>query len=91
MWYTTKVVPDVANVSQQLSVHMSHPGPEYWKALGRLILYINGRETEYTVIIKYKVLKSVMFCDFNYSTDKKTRKSVTSVVATFVGTLLTCL
>ena len=91
MWYTTKVVPDVANVSQQLSVHMSHPGPEHWKALGRLILYINGRETEYTVIIKYKVLKSVMFCDFNYSTDKKTRKSVRGIFVTLGGKSLTCL
>ena len=43
MWYTTKVGPDVANVARELAVHMSHPGPEHCKALGRLIGYIKGK------------------------------------------------
>ena len=43
MWYTTKVVPDVANMARYLVVHMSHPGPENWKELGRLIVYLKGK------------------------------------------------
>ena len=27
LWYTTKVVPAVANVARELAVHMIHPGP----------------------------------------------------------------
>ena len=27
MWYTTNVVPDVANTERDLAVHMSHTGP----------------------------------------------------------------
>ena len=87
----TKVVPDLANVARELAVHMSHPGPEHWKALRCFILYINGKETNGVIIIKPKVLKAVMFCDSNYSTDKYTRKSVSGLVATLGGTLLTCL
>ena len=36
-------------------------------------------------------MKAVMFCDLNYATDKETRKSVSSLVDTLGGTLLTCL
>ena len=42
-WYTTKLGPDVENAARELAVNMSHPGPEYWKALGRLIGYIKGK------------------------------------------------
>ena len=76
MWYTTKVGTDVANVARELAVHISHPGPEHWKALGRLIGYIKVRETKGIIIINPKVLKAGMFCDSNYATDKETRKSV---------------
>ena len=62
MWYTTKVGPDVANTARELVVHMSHPGPENWKALGHLIGYLKGKETKGIIIRKPKVLKAVMTC-----------------------------
>ena len=37
LWYTNKVGPDVKNASGELAVHMRHPRPEHWKALGFLI------------------------------------------------------
>ena len=40
MWYTNKVLPDVVNVARELVVHIIHPGPEHWKALGYLIGYL---------------------------------------------------
>ena len=40
MWYTIKVGPDVANAARELAVHMSRPGTEHWKVLGRLIGYL---------------------------------------------------
>ena len=91
IWYTIKVVPDVENTARELAVHMSHPGIEYWKALGCLIGYLKGKDTKGIVTRNPKVLKAVMFIDSNYATDKETRNNVIILVATFVGKLLTCL
>ena len=90
IWYTTKVVPDVANVARYLALHMSHPGTEHLKALGRLIGYLKGKYTKGIIIIKTNVLKAVLFCDSNYATYKETRNSVCGLVATLGGTLPTC-
>ena len=76
MWYTTKVGTDMANAARELEVQMSHPGPDHWKALGRLIGYIKSKETKGIIIRNPKVPKSVMLYDSNYSTDKETRESV---------------
>ena len=89
MWYTTKVGPDVENAARKFSVHMSHPGLEHLTALGRLIGYIKDKDTKGLIIRKTKVLKAIMFCDSNYATDKETINSVSSLVDTLGGTLLT--
>ena len=89
MWYTDNVVPDVANAAKEMLVHMSHPGLEHWKALERFIDYLKGKYTKGIINRKTKFMKSVMFCVLNYATDKETRNSVTGLVATHGGTLLT--
>ena len=43
MGYMTKLGRDLANVARELAVHMSHPGPDHLKALGRLIGYLKGK------------------------------------------------
>ena len=73
MWYTTNVGTDVANTERKLAVHMSHLGPEHWKALERLIVYLKCNYNNGIIIRKPKVMKSVMFCDSNYATDEETR------------------
>ena len=50
MWYTTKVGPGVKNAGRELSVHMSYPGPDNWKALGCLIVYLKVKETKGIII-----------------------------------------
>ena len=84
MRYITKVEPNVINAARELAVHMIHPGPEHWKALGLLIGYLKGKETKCISIRNNKVLKAVMFCDLNYATYKETRKSVSGIVTTLV-------
>ena len=91
MWYTTRLVPDVSNTERALEVQMSHLGTEHWKTLGRLIGYIKGKQTKCIIIRNPKVMKAVMFCYSKYATDKDTRKSVSGLVSTLGGTLLTCL
>ena len=88
MWYTTKVESNVANAARELAVHRSHPGMEHCKELGCLIGYIKVKETKGIVIKNTKVLKAVMFCDYNYATYKEIRKSVSGLVATLRSTLL---
>ena len=58
--------------------------------MGCLIGYIKGKEEKGIITRNPKVLKAVMFCDYNYATDRDTRKSVSSIVATLGGTILTC-
>ena len=70
---------------------MSLPGPEIWKEFGRLNSYIKGKQTKEIVIRKTKIMKNVMFCGYNYATDKDTRNSVIGLVATLGGTLVMCL
>ena len=90
MSYTTKVRPNVDNAERYQVIHMSHPGPEYWKVLGHLIGYLKSKETKGIIIRKPKVLIYVILCDLNYATNKDTRKSVGFLVATIGGTLLPC-
>ena len=90
MWYKNKVVPSVVNSERELVVRISHPGSEHWKSFGRLIGYLKGKETKRIFNRNPKVIKTVMFCNYNYATDKETRKSVIGLVSTLVGTLLTC-
>ena len=90
MCYTTKVGPDMANAARELAVHMSHPGLEHWKALGRLIGYLKGKYIKGIVIKQPEVLKAFIFCYSNYATDKDTRKSVSGTVAALGETILTC-
>ena len=61
MWYITKVGPDVENVARELAVHMSNPGPEHLKAMGRLIVYLKVKESKGIIIRKPNVMKEVMF------------------------------
>ena len=48
MRYTTEVVP---NAARELEMHMSHPEPENWKALGHLIEYLKGKKEKGIIII----------------------------------------
>ena len=85
MWYMTKVGPDVESATGGLAVHMSHPGPEHWKTLGNLIGYLKGKETKGIVVREPKVLRSDIFCYYNYATDKDTRNSVSGLFTTLEG------
>ena len=40
MFFTTKICPKTGSVVRALSGHMSSPGPDHWKAMGRLIGYM---------------------------------------------------
>ena len=76
MWYTTKVGPDVANTPRDFSVHISNPGPEYYKALERLIGYLKLKKIKWIIIRKPIVLKSFFFIPIMPWIRKQERVSV---------------
>ena len=88
LWYTTKVASDVSNASRELALHVIHPGLEHYKALVHLIGCLKGKDTKGIIIRNPNVLKDVMFCGYNYVTDKDTRNSVSGLVPTLGGTIL---
>ena len=59
--------------------------------MGILIGYLKVKDTKGIIIRNPKVMKLVIFCDSNSATDKDTRDSVSGLVATLAGTILTCL
>ena len=59
--------------------------------MGHLIGYLKGKDTKGIIIRNPKVIRVVMFYDSNYATYKKTINSISGLVATLGGTLLTCL
>ena len=61
MWYTTKVVPDMANAARELAVHMSHPDIEHGKTLRHLIGYLKGKNTKSLLLEILKFLSQLCF------------------------------
>ena len=61
MWYKNKVVPSVVNAERELVVNISHPGPEYWLSLGRLIGYPKGKEKKGFSTEILRLLKMLCF------------------------------
>jgi hypothetical protein len=43
LYYSTKLGPTMANSVRELASHMSNPGDEHWKALGRTVGYLKAR------------------------------------------------
>ena len=91
MWYKTKVVTSVVDAARELVVKLVILGRNIGRQLGHLIGYLKGKETKSIVIREPNFLKAIMFCYYNYATDKDTRKSVRGLFATLGGTLITCL
>jgi hypothetical protein len=40
MYYATKIAPEICNAVRELSVHLSNPGAEHWKALEQCVRYL---------------------------------------------------
>ena len=46
LFYVIKVEPDCGNASRDLARHMSNPGEEQWKSMGRIVVYLKGKEMD---------------------------------------------
>jgi hypothetical protein len=88
MWFTRKLMPECGNAIRELATSMDNPGEDHWRAMKRLVGYINKHETVELRLMKPKDLKVYAYVDSNYATNKETRKSVTGFVLTIGGCLV---
>ena len=87
MWFTKKLLPECANPIRELAMYMDNPGKEHWRALDRMIGYLQGVKGVLNMR-KPKSLKVEAFVDSNFATNKESRKSVTGYVLTIGGCIV---
>ena len=88
LYYATKIAPPMANAVRELSSHMSNPGKEHWKALGRAVGYLKGHDKYEFVLRAPEELRGIHLRDANYATCEETRRSVSGGVETLGGTIV---
>lgn len=87
LYYATKIAPEMANAVRDLATHMSNPGTEHWKALGRAIGYLKGQGKDGITLRKPSELRSINFADSDYAKSEIDRKSISGRVNTLGGTI----
>ena len=85
LFYVVKIGPDCGNASRDLARHMSNPGEEHWKSMGRIVGYLKGKELHGHVMRKPESLTAVKYCDASYASDPIARKSVSGMIGTLRG------
>jgi hypothetical protein len=86
MWLVRKVAPECGNAVRELAMFMDSPGEEHWKAMKRLVGYLES--TDVHLKLREPVdLKVYAWVDSNFATNKETRRSVTGYFVTIGGCL----
>ena len=88
LYYTVKVGPDCANVARDLARHMSNPGEEQWKAMGRVVGYLKGKKLHGHIMRRPRELQAVQYCDASYATDPVLRRSISGMIGTLGGMIV---
>ena len=63
IFFTTKICPKTGSAVKTLSVYMSSPGPDHWKAIGRLIGYMKQMELRGVLYVEPESFKSLSLAD----------------------------
>ena len=87
MFFATKVGPKLCNQVRDLARHMSNPGEQHCKALGRLIGYMKGMKLKGMILRKPIDLRNISLVDADFAKDPVTRKSVGGELHTLGGCL----
>jgi hypothetical protein len=88
LYFMKKVSPLCANATRELSQHLENPGLEHWKAVDRLLGFlqnINHCKIKMRAPTELRVLSA---CDTDYATKKVDRKSVGGSMSTVGGALV---
>ena len=85
LYYTVKVGLDCANAVRDLAHHMSNPGEEQWKAMNRIVGYLEGKKLHGLIMLRPECLTVINYCDASYVTDKDLCRSVSGMVCMLGG------
>jgi hypothetical protein len=89
LYLVTKLFVEGSNPVRELAKHFSNPGKEHWKALEKFVGYLKGIQDDIKLTYrKPKELRVVSNVDSNYATDKVDRRSVTGMLNTVGGMLV---
>ena len=88
LYYTVNVGPDCANVARDLARHMANPGEEQWKAMRRVVGYLKGKNFHGHIMRRPIDLRAVQYCDASYTTDPISRISISGMVGTLGGMIV---
>jgi hypothetical protein len=88
LYAVTRVIPDCANATRELTCHLTAPGEDHWKALRRLLGYLKHHYKPLKMRAPAELRVIAMF-DADWATDKNDRRSISSYVTTIGGTALT--
>jgi len=88
MFFATKICPKIGAAVRALSGHMSCPGPNHWKALGRLVGYVKQMELRGILYLEHVSFKTASLADTDYGNCKETRRSVGCSIITIGGCIV---
>ena len=83
-----KTYPELANSVRELATHMDCPGPEQWKAVGRMVGFLRHEALHGLKFNVPKDLAIVGCVDSDFATNKDTRRSTSGYLVTLGGCLV---
>ena len=88
MFFTSKICPKTGSAVRALSAHMSNPGVDHWKAMGRLVGYLKGMKVRGITYYAPDSFQTLSLADTDYGNCKETRRSVGCSLITVGGCLV---
>lgn len=88
MFFSTKVCPKIGAAIRALSAYMSCPGPDHWRAMGRLVGYMKQMDFKGVYYLEPTSYKTISLADTDYGNCKETRRSVGCSLITIGGCLV---
>jgi hypothetical protein len=82
-----KVLPDCGNVIRECSSHLSNPGEDQWKTVGRMMGHLKFHQQPLKLRTPEE-LRVIAYSDSDWATDKNDRKSICSHLITIGGSLV---
>jgi hypothetical protein len=88
LYLMTKVAPNIANAVRELATHLSNPGKQHWRAVGRLVGYLDAHGKQGLTFRQPRDLKATSYSDTDFAKSPDDRRSISGRLVTIGGTLV---
>jgi Reverse transcriptase (RNA-dependent DNA polymerase) len=86
MYAVGKISPSLAYATNELATHMANPTTPHWKAMRKMVSFMNGRSyIDLLIMRKPKELRVVSGCDASHAAASEDRRSTMGEVHTLGG------